>query len=215
MVPLVSRLPAASGASVPVAVHDIPGPVQQTGRCRRWMELVQPAIAADPARADRNWDWRWQIPLIAFGGGLRRGPRLVQLCRAQDDFPLGMLALLENERAIGQEDRPAVYVWYLTAAPRSAVPGGDPPGRIGRAVLDIAATIARNGPAGGRLWLHAAQEGGAGLMDWYRNQGLEAVPGDVSLPQPAIGSRPNDGRYFHLTPERASRAFRDMDEFRP
>jgi hypothetical protein len=76
------------------------------------------------------------------------------------------------------------------------------------AALDIAVTVSLNGAARGRLWLHAAPEGGRRLMQWYENQGLEHVDGDATLPGPRLGGRQNDGRYFQLTPATAA-AFSD------
>ena len=197
--PFVRQLPSATGTPVAVSVAEVPTPMRQSSRCRRWMELVHDGfIRPDPGRVDRNWDWRWQIPLITFGGGLVRRPRMFQLCRASDAFPLGMLALLENERSINDHAQSAVYVWYLTGAPDNAVRDRGAPKGITTAVLDIAVTLSLNGPAQGRLWLHAHPVGGERLLDWYRSRGLASVPPDTILPGPAIVGRPNDGRYLHL-----------------
>lgn len=203
-VAFVRQLPSASGPPIAVSVAEVPTPMRQSSRCRRWMELVHERfIRPDESRADRNWDWRWQIPLITFGGGLARRPRMFQLCRASDSFPLGMLALLENERSINDHSQPAVYVWYLTGAPEAAVQDKGAPKGITTAVLDIAVTLSLNGPAQGRLWLHADRGGGERLLDWYRSKGLESVAPDITLPGPAVVGRPNDGRYLQLDEARA------------
>lgn len=200
MVPFVRRLPTASGGTVDVVVHELPRPMVSSGRCGRWTDLVQaPFIRGDAKRADRDWDWRWQIPLLAFGGGLARRPRMFQLCLAADDFPVGMLALLENERWIGDHTQSAVYVWYLAGAPAAAVADRGAPKWLTTAMLDVAVAVGLNGAAQGRLWLHAAPEGGTPLLDWYRGRGLEQVSGDVILPGPRLAERVNDGRYFRLT----------------
>jgi len=179
------------------------------------MRLVhRPFIEGDDTRADRDWDWRWEIPLIAFGGGLARRPRMFQLCRAADDFPLAMVALLENERWIEDHSKPAVYLWYLAGAPGSAFAGRDAPKLLSAAALDIAITVSLSGPPNGRLWLHAAPEGGDALLKWYSGRGLIHVPRGTSLPGPRISQRLNDGRYFVLTPAAAVLAYDAMSSYR-
>lgn len=213
--PFVRRLPAASGGTIGVDVAEIPRPLRETGRCGRWMDLVHtPHIATDPTRTDRAWDWRRRIPLIAFGGGFARRPRLFQLHTDPGDFPLGMIALLENERAIGDEASSAVFVWYLAGAPEAAVQAHGNPRAITTAVLDIAIQVGLHGQADGRLWLHADPGGGDRLLDWYQAKGLEMVPQDTTLPGPAIVGRPNDGRYFRLDEARARRVAAHLAEWR-
>jgi hypothetical protein len=217
VVSFINHLPARSGAIVPVLVHEIPLPYRETGRCRRWMEQVhEPFIAPDQTRCDRTWDWRWQIPLIAFGGGLVRRPRLFQLCAGLDDYPIGMVALLENERWVDDEGRSAVYVWYLSAAPRTALTQFPGVGLVGRATLDLAVTISLNGAPKGRLWLHADPEGGDELMAWYGAQGLSPVSRDArpTLPGAVVRPRRNDGRYFCLIEARARAVSRDLNRYR-
>lgn len=138
---------------------------------------------------------------------------MYQLCLAKDDFPLAMVALLERERWIGRERLPAVYLWYLSGAPAAAVAArGARPKMITAAALDIALTVSMNGPARGRLWLHAAPEGGQKLMDWYRARGLENVPPGIKLPGPRISERINDGRYFCVSEARAGVVLQSMRE---
>jgi len=186
-----------------------------SGRCERWMRLVhRPFIEDDDTRADHEWDWRWEIPLIAFGGGLARRPRMFQLCLAADDFPVAMVALLENERWIEDHSQPAVYLWYLAGAPAAAFTGRDAPKLLTAAALDIAVTVSLNGPPNGRLWLHAAPEGGASLLNWYAARGLERMPRKTKLPGPRLSPRVNDGRYFVLTPEAAVLASDAMSEYK-
>jgi hypothetical protein len=179
------------------------------------MRLVHdPFISGDNSRPDCDWDWRWEIPLIAFGGGLVRRPRLFQLCLAADDFPLAMVALLENERWIYNQSQSAVYLWYLAGAPATTFGDRPAPKLLTAAGLDIAITVSLNGPAKGRLWLHAAPEGGANLLKWYAGRGLASVPAKTILPGPRISKRYNDGRYFCLTPATAVIASDAMNEYR-
>jgi hypothetical protein len=148
LLPFVQFLPAPDGGRVDVTVHELPNPLAGSRRCGHWMDLVHdPFIADDQARADRDWDWRWRIPLLTFGGGLARRPRLFQLCRADNDFPLAMVSLLENERWIGDHARSAVFVWYLAGAPSWAVASHGAPKLLSAAALDIAISVSLNGPA--------------------------------------------------------------------
>jgi hypothetical protein len=139
---------------------------------------------------------------------------MFQLSSAASDFPLGMVALLENERSIGSEKQSAVYLWYLTGAPKAAVSHLGSPKLLTVAALDIAVTISLNGAAQGRLWLHAAPEGGVELMDWYRNLQLEQVAPGEGLPQPSVNIRKNDGRYFRFDINSALQFSQKLDRFR-
>lgn len=213
-IPFIKRIEGAQGQVLDVQVHEIPRPDRFTGRCRRWMELVHnPHIKGDARRADADWDWP-TIAALTFFGGLARRPRMFQLCLSAGDFPIGMLALLENERWVEDHARSAVYVWYVAGAPSAAVSQHGGPKSVTAAVLDIAVTVALNGPPQGRVWLHAAPEGGARLLTWYAQQGLAPVAQHVRLPQPRVGSRPNDGRYFLLAEQAAMSFSRKMEGFR-
>ena len=45
------------------------------------------------------------------------------------------------------------------------------PKLIATAALDVVITVSINGVTNGRLWLHAAPEGGARLLDWHESRG--------------------------------------------
>ena len=199
---------------VGVTVHELPRTLGVPDRCKKWVEQVHgPFVSQNPARADREWDWEMQIPLLTFAAGAIRRPRMFQLCLARGDFPIAMVALLERERRIGDQRQPAVYVWYLTGAPLEAVDAHGAPRLITAAALDIAVTISLESAAQGHLWLHAAPEGGGTLMDWYRKKGLESVPLGTRLPGP-VGGRTNDGRYFRLAPHSAKAVSDSMNAYR-
>ena len=215
LIPYIKRLPTVSGHCIPVFVKEIKASIKPSQRARRWETLVHaPFIRDDPARADRDWDWVWEIPILTFAVGAIRRPRLFQLAHVEDNFPLGMIALLENERWPRDHALPAVYVWYLTGAPDTALVSLGRPKPRTAAVLDIAVTIALNGLADGRLWLHAAPEGVTSLMAWYTSLGLEPVAGDLVLPSAKLVPRDNDGRYFQLTPQAARDFSRRLDRYR-
>lgn len=212
LTPFVKRLPAASGNFIPVLVREIRPSLRPSYRARRWEALVHaPYIRVDCARPDRDWDWVWEIPILTFAVGVVRRPRIFQLSLAHDDFPLGMIALLENERWPADHGLPAVYVWYVTAAPNAAVVERGHPKLRTAATLDIAVTIGLNGAASGRLWLHAAPEGGDTLLRWYVDKGLENVATHISLPSGLLVPRENDGRYFQLTAQAAADFSRSLD----
>jgi len=200
---------------VGVVVRRINRAMRTPARCRRWLDLVHdPFIEGDHTRADHDWDWAFAIPQLTFAVGVLRRPRMFQLCMAGSDFPLGMVALLENERWIDDQSQPAVYVWYLTGAPSAAVVDHGGPKLLTAAVLDIAVALSLNGRAQGRLWLHADPGGGPGLLDWYSNRGLEPIAASVTLPSPVLAQRRNDGRYFQLTPRSAISVSNSMDAYR-
>jgi hypothetical protein len=185
-----------------------------SARCDRWMDLVhQPFITGDLSRADHDWNWN-RITPITFGLGGRRRPRMFQLCLAVDDFPLAMMSLLANERWIGDQSQSAVYLWYLAAAPAKAVEQRGAPKLLTAAKLDVAVSVSLNGATQGRLWLHAAPEGGEKLLGWYDRQGLERVPIEATLPGPIVLGRSNDGRYFRLTPTIAEVVSSGMNVYR-
>lgn len=214
MVDFLRRVPLRSGGSLEVEVHEIIWPVNGVARCSSWMRQVQPHVARDATRADRDWDWLVEIPTIVRVLGARRGARMFQLCRRSDGFPLGMVALLEQERWIDNERQPAVFVWYATGAPAAAIPGDDKPANLMTSTLDIAVSVALASAAQGRLWLHADPAGGDRLLDWYATKGFDRVPRWVSLPGRLPGFRRNDGRYFRLTPGGSNRFAAALEGFR-
>ncbi len=109
---------------------------------------------------------------------------MFQVCLADNDFPIGMVSILETERWPEEPSLPAVFAWYLTGAPASAVLAHGAPKLLMAAALDVAVTVSLNGPSEGRLWLHASPEGGQKLVDWYAARGLEPLAqGLISLPR--------------------------------
>lgn len=211
----LKRLPTASGSTALVLVREIGPTVKPSYRAQRWETLVHaPFIRRDPARSDRDWDWLYGIPVLTFAVGAARRPRLFQLSLAGPDFPLGMVALLENERWPADHALPAVYVWYLTGAPSAAVTRWGDPRLLTTATLDIAVTVGLNGAAHGRLWLHALPEGGGTLSQWYTAKGLETIAPSVALPSSIFLARENDGRYFQLTTRGAEAFSRRLDGYR-
>lgn len=211
----VRYLPISKGDQIEVGVRLAESRAAARELCERWITQVhEPFIEGDAIRADADWDWDVEIPLLTFRIGMRRRPRMLQLYAIDGDFPLGMVALLENERWIADRRRSASFLWYLSGAPASAFEGRPVPKMITAATIDMAVTISLNGAADGRLWLHAAPEGGDRLLEWYKERGLEQVPQTTKLPGPLVGPRRNDGRYFRLTQSRARVVSARLNEYR-
>jgi hypothetical protein len=212
----VQKLPTTKGGRIEVGVRVATNRGDARELCDRWVSQVHgPFIEGDTSRADAEWDWDLEIPGLTFAIGIRRRPRLLQLHTADDGFPLGMVALLENERWIGRHQEPAVYVWYLAGAPSAAfAKRREIPKLLTAATLDSAITLSLNGPAEGRLWLHAAPEGGERLLEWYSGVGLERVPERIRLPGPVLRPRRNDGRYFRLMRATAVTVSSRLTEYR-
>jgi len=217
LVEYLKHVPTRFGTDAKVVVREISGAtisLRTPDRVVKWMTSVHdPYISGMAERADSTWRWN-RIAKIVFGVGALRKPRMLQLCARGSNFPLGMVAILENERWPGDPRKPAVFVWYLSAAPPRAVMDQGGQKALTAATLDIAVTISLNGPAEGRLWLHAAPAGGETLMDYYLKRGLEPIPRNAIIPGSMIAPRDNDGRYFKLTEESAITLSQKMEKYR-
>ena len=205
--------------------------------CEEWHRSVQPEIDARPpttpwspfypmfllglkTRADVGWDWRNWGNLVFSRPLRRRKPRLFTLATrdlvSKASVPLGMIALLEAERWVEDWNEPAVFVWFMSAAPERFLQQklSRIPKSIGRATLDIAISVALDGPADGRLWLHADKTGGASLAQWYATGGMTCVPSRYRSLPPGAPFRRNDARYFWHTKVSALKASQSLDFLR-
>lgn len=187
---------------------------------RRWHTDVQPLIKRDQSRPDANWNWPFNIiPIVLFGHPHRRG-RIFQITLGTERRPAAMIAVLTNERWCLDPQKSAAFVFYLSAAPAAWLgmhdASGNPitPKMVGQATLDVALCIALN-ECDGRLWLHAAPQGGTTLLNWYQHCGLQLVdPGrHSSLPGFIIG-RINDGRYLCIEGDASRQAYAAHSQFR-
>lgn len=194
--------------------------------CSRWMNEIQPAINDwTPARVDRGWDWsNLVLPLVRYGG-IARSAALYALSVGAEDRPAGLLALLERERWPLDDQQEAVFVWYLSTAPRSLLNvtslGGQvvEPSMLGQAALDVALSVSRSQPrTEGRTWLHADRNGGPDLIRWY---GVDAmgtrIPTETNPRLPGFLSRrarANDQRYFAWTEELTTWSLSRFDTLR-
>lgn len=132
-----------------------------------------------------------------------------------DFLPCVMVALVERYQALDDNRRSCVFLWYLSTAPApllSRFLGGPAPKLLGQAGLDIGRTRSFLLEYEGRVGLHADPGGGDPLLDWYERQGMTRLPATA----PAVSVvRPNDGRYFYYTPERARQTHAQLDHLRP
>ncbi|WP_145701894.1 hypothetical protein [Azospirillum baldaniorum] len=213
MAPFITRLPSKGDRNdfIDIDVHEIIQKPFGDRRCGEWHRNVQPVIDSIPNRADAGWDWNLKIPMAAFMGGMVRQPRLFQVTAGPSAHPAAMIAILLNERCFYSAG-PAAFLWYLSTAPDPCIKvqtrGGriDSPGMLGLAALDVALTLSLHSPCNGRMWLHAAPQGGNALLHWY---GLSAVANRVpsesygTLPGAPFMGRRNDERYFAFTTETA------------
>ena len=137
--------------------------------------------------------------------------------------PCAMTLLLGRSPALDDHGRRSTFTWYLTTAPRRALLelpeyGLDEahlPKALGRITLDVAVTHSLNHRGHGRVGLHADEEGGDALLDWYLDRGMTILPKETSLPPgPRRFFSPSDGRYCYYTAEAAVAASRSLDNLR-
>ena len=89
------------------------------------------------------------------------------------------------------------------------------PKRLGMIALDVAVTHSLNHRGQGRVGLHADEDGGDGLLQWYQRQGMQVLPRDERLPRgPRRLVKPSDGRYCYFTARAAVGFSRNLDSLR-
>jgi hypothetical protein len=219
----VRRAPTVGGGAVDLRVSSL-----TPAHARWWHSRVQPIIDQDHARADDGWNWMLYVPFTRLTGKLLdRQPMgyavgLDGLGSGQS-APCAMTLLLGRSPALDDHGRRSTFTWYLTTAPRRALLelpeyGLDEahlPKALGRITLDVAVTHSLNHRGHGRVGLHADEEGGDALLDWYLDRGMTILPKDTSLPPgPRRFFSPSDGRYCYYTAEAAVAASRSLDNLR-
>ncbi len=168
-----------------------------------WDARLGPTHAQMTDRADRFWSWSVLLPLC----------HLVQRAKRRYCRPLVIWARSDNGRfmRVGlsimveayphlDADHPGEshFLWFMSAADPGVLTtefGMSQPPALGRLLLDNAIVLSQNAGLGGRIGLHAATAGGAGLLTVYDRCGLLRLPAAKPLP-PAI-RRANDGRFFY------------------
>jgi hypothetical protein len=224
----VRRLPTRNEQSVDLDIEEfgIEEADAALAACTEWHDRVQPFIRYNSARPDRKWHWP-MIASLMFGGGSAKAPRIFMLRAryATGSAPAGMVALLENEDWVANEEQSSVFVWYMATTPRMAFPrlvempeGSSPPRMLGRAALDVAVTVAIEGDAKGRLWLAGNGLGASeGLARWCTlENGMCRLPPQAIPTLPAAHGllRANSGHCFVHTPATAHWAHAAMNDWR-
>lgn len=185
-----------------------------------WDRHVQPHVfRAEPARADRYWNWGTLRLLFPLAQSLKH-----YRCRALSIFvesgegraiPAAMLLFIEHYPHAVNDPAGArsVFIWFIATAPSAALEAlgvRDPPS-LGRICVDIALVTSQAMGLEGRAWLHCAAKGGDTLLTFYADKcRLHPLPADIVLPV----QRMNDGRFFYTSSTLADELINDMDEFR-
>jgi hypothetical protein len=210
---------------------------------RFWERNIQPDIVriADDeitqgkplTRSDFNWPW------VSIRIGLPIAQRLAgRRCRALTVFlpdtlgnavPAAMLFMIEEYPWLLQRARrfrsafnftkQSTFTWFLSSAPKSALRrlGVAKTPSLLRILIDAALATSVELELKGRMWLHAAPEGGDLLFDLYSKlcKLLHVRPGKriPKLPRAFVGV-PSDGRHFYATPSLAKQLINELQENR-
>jgi hypothetical protein len=209
----------ARGASgeVPIAVVDM-----TVRHALDWDLNVQPFIRkSHQIRADRWWSWvvlRQLFPLQQYLKGYRcRTYTIVTPNQDDDAVPAAMLLLIDRYPHVDPAEQGAdsTFMWFLSTAPDEAMHamGVARPPSLGLAVVDTALVHSSADGCDGRAWLHAATSGGDRLIDFYElSAGMIRLNPEAAMP--AKVRRPNDGRFFYTTPDRAEQLLAALNSLR-
>jgi hypothetical protein len=217
----VKVAPTKSGEMVPIHVSRM-----TLQHVRWWHSHIQPIVDADPSRADRYWNWIL-IAASSFltGRFLARKPKGYTVGFESNGFfiPCALMQLIGKFPYLVDKQKKSVFIWYLAVAPTKALTSLDDinlkedevPKRLGSISLDIAVAHSFNRRLKGRTSLHADEEGGEKLMEWYKNRGMTAFPKEEKL---HFGFRrlliPSDGRYCYYTENAAMDELKEFDPYR-
>lgn len=220
-VPMVDKAPNKKGVLVPIVVSKT-----TIDHAKWWHSHIQPIIDNESTRADQYWNW---IIIHASSNIADRiSPKKPDGYTVGIDIdgkfiPLGLIQLVGNFPYLINRKKKSVFVWFLTVAPYEAIAAlkdvnieeNKIPKRIGSILLDIAVTHSFNISNKGRTSLHASDEGGKKLLDWYISRGMEIYPEDKKL---HFGFRrlivPSDGRYCYFTEDGAVKEIEELNSYR-
>jgi hypothetical protein len=213
-VPFLRRLPSrvATAVDVPIEIIDLDMAV-----ALQWHSLIQTVIDTDSTRTDNGWRWQRIVTTANIAGRLQRPIGLAACVKTTDGvlIPCAMVQLVARFPALDSKREQCAFLWYLADAPEQAlsklVPPASVPKMLGTLAVDIAVTFSMNDGVDGRVGLHADENGGQNLMDFYLRRGMTNHPRHGR--RPSLW-RPNDGRYFYYTPESAHDAHRQLAAFR-
>lgn len=222
-VPFVRRAPTDSGEEVPIRVSRM-----RPAHVLWWQSQVQPIIDEDPERADHDWNWLLYASFAAVAGRvLSREPVGFTIGMTDEEgdrfIPCALVQLLGRVPALDKPDKESAFVWFLSTAPDQALTSIEDqpiaedriPKRLGSIALDVAVSHSLNQRRGGRVALHADEDGGKPLLKWYLRQGMSVLPASKRLPEgPRRLFKPSDGRYCYYTVSGALEASRSLDPLR-
>lgn len=135
---------------------------------------------------------------------------------AGNAFPVGQVLVSDGYAFFPGRDEPSIFLWYLAAAPLTALHYHKIPHdfKLLRVLVDVAIQFSFQRGYDGRLTLHAASSGIAAedktLYDKYCAIGL--TPYALHLPIRFV--RRNDGRYFYADKSCANRLSKVLDPLR-
>ena len=219
----VRRAPTAGGGTIDLRVSPL-----TSAHALWWHSRVQPVIDEDRDRVDDDWNWILYVPFARVAGKVmakRPAGYSVGLenTGAGDFVPCAMTLLLGRNPAFDDHTKRSTFTWYLTTAPEQALLNLPEygltedrlPKALGSITLDVAVTHSFNHRGHGRVGLHADEEGGDALLEWYQRRGMAVLSEDTRLPPgPRRLFSPSDGRYCYYTTEAAVEASRSLDNLR-
>lgn len=188
----------------------------------RWRALVQPHIRA-AGRLDAAWDWP-SIYKLSLACERTFGRNVSLQCidivnGGGTPLPLAIMLLSEGYPALDRRGQRGVLLWYLAAAPASALRAmgvmDQKPALVLRAIIDAAIQCSIRHGYDGRVGLHAAPAGKDALFRKYRDDARMTALGDeVNLSLLRRLRSGKDGRYFWVDPVLARSLSASLDYLR-
>jgi hypothetical protein len=211
---------------------------------RFWQRDIQPTIVRIAeseirenkplTRADYRWPWikiRLGLPMAqAFVGRRCQALTLNLPNTAGESVPSGLIFMIEDYpwpfptpkrfRIFRRSPVRSTFTWFLTSAPKEALynQGVAKTPSLLRILIDTALVTSVSLGLEGRMWLHAAPEGGDLLVGLYRDRcQLLTIEKGMAIPMLSVnmsGSTVSDGRHFYATPFLAMRLINELQETR-
>ncbi|WP_169545392.1 hypothetical protein [Sneathiella aquimaris] len=208
----ISKLPLKSTQEKPVWVEQL----TSSNYIDWWHQNIQPSISTQTERADHDWNWkRLYFMRRAYP---QKDPQYFALCTQgiNGTVVLSLCLCLCDERfPVGDQEK-ALFVWYLSGAPKEAltpfIEEKQLPGLIGRGSLDTTLVKSLKKGHNGCVWLHADGRGGKKLINTYISWGMKQIPSEVKILR--FGADRNDGRYLYFDQTQSEVALTTFDIYR-